>query len=138
MPLAVRLRADPRSNLSPQGNPLTTEVRVYQVAGPRTLEESSYHDLLEDAEARLGKDLLAPPLPADYLYPGGEIALSFEREAKARFLAVLAFVREPIGRSWRVITPQRALSRNRGPVSVRSFFGAECLGYLRSASTRAL
>lgn len=105
MPLALRLHADARSNPSPQGNPLTTEVRVYQLAGSRAFEESSYDELLEGAEARLGEDLVAASVPVEYLYPGSELSVRIEREAKARFVAVLAFVREPIGRSWRVITP---------------------------------
>lgn len=105
MPLALRLRADPRSNPSPQGNPLTTEIRVYQLAAARSFEESSYEELLEDAETQLGEDLVAASVPAEYLYPGGEITSPIEREEKARFVAVMAFVREPIGRSWRLLAP---------------------------------
>ncbi len=105
MPLALRLRADPRSNPSPQGNPLTTEIRVYQLAAARPFEESSYEELLEGAEARLGEDLVAASVSGEYLYPGGEITATIEREEKAQFVAVMAFVREPIGRSWRLIAP---------------------------------
>lgn len=104
-PIALRVRADARSNPSSQGNPLTTEVRVYQLAGSRALEESSYDELLNGAEARLGEALVAASVPVEYLYPGAELAVTIERDAKAKFVAVLAFVREPIGRSWRVITP---------------------------------
>ncbi|HRI07133.1 MAG TPA: type VI secretion system lipoprotein TssJ [Nannocystaceae bacterium] len=104
-PLMLRLRADPRSNPSPQGNPLTTEIRVYQLAAARSFEESSYEELLEGAEARLGEDLVAASVAAEYLYPGGEITATIEREEKARFVAVTAFVREPIGRSWRLLVP---------------------------------
>jgi type VI secretion system VasD/TssJ family lipoprotein len=142
-PLALRLRADPRSNPSPQGNPLTTEVRVYQLAGARVFEEASYEELLEDAEARLGEQLVAVSLSTEYLYPGGEITATITPEEKARFVAVLAFVREPIGRSWRLLAPlpTNEVCRDGAPVVNRlevQLRGSRLSGGVTAAAERSV
>ncbi len=100
-PVQVTLRAGERLNPDEQGNPLPTQVHVYQLKAPARMEAAEFDDLYRRPKETLGEDLLQ----ADDLVlgPGQQQTRTVARDKGARYLAVVAVFRRPAGPTWRSI-----------------------------------
>ncbi|MHC6225428.1 type VI secretion system lipoprotein TssJ [Pseudomonas sp. X10] len=91
-------------------------LRVYQLRERQTLEQLGYEQLLEESERLLADDLLHQR--SVLLRPGEGARLSAPLEEKARYVAVVALLREPdIQRdSWRLVLDRDELDPDQARV----------------------
>lgn len=80
--------------------PIPTELRVYALRSLGAFESASYEQLQDGDLAVLGPSLVAAYPDRIFLYPARPWRAEFALADDARFVAVVAFLHKPVGRSW--------------------------------------
>ena len=99
--LSLIVDGAPNLNRGPDGQPLSTVVRVYQMKGVTRLGMVSLDELIRSEKDALAdelldtKEIMLPPL--------GRIVPELVRRPEATHVAVAAFFRRPTGSSWRAM-----------------------------------
>ncbi|CAB3749507.1 type VI secretion system lipoprotein TssJ [Paraburkholderia humisilvae] len=85
-----------RASLNPDsaGRPTSVAIRIYQLKDRQQFDGASYADLLKNDRAVLAQDLQAASV-STVLNPGASASLAQPLQADTRFIAVVAFYREP-------------------------------------------
>lgn len=100
----VELIAAVDANGRSPGDASPTELRLYLLRGRAGLERSTYEQVRRQAPAEvLGEAPLADRVVV--LYPDETRTLALPAAPEARFVAVVALVREPSGAAWRASAP---------------------------------
>jgi type VI secretion system VasD/TssJ family lipoprotein len=90
-------------NPDPDGSPLPTLVRVYQLSNVGELEQASFEEMMRTPEEVLGESILATEELT--VYPGRSTFRVFERNPGANYVVAVAVVRQPSGNQWRTVMP---------------------------------
>jgi type VI secretion system protein VasD len=98
-PFTLQLQAAERLNPDDRGNALPTMIQVLQLEESRRLEHVDFQQLWRQPKDVLEGDLLR--VDELMIEPGQTLAQRFEREPKAKYVAVLGVFRRPVGQSWR-------------------------------------
>ncbi|KVO03902.1 type VI secretion protein [Burkholderia ubonensis] len=91
--LNVDLSARDAVNPDDAGRPTSVAIRVYQLKERKQFDGASYDDLLKNDRTVLAQDLQANM--ASVLNPGAAASLSQPMQADTRFIAIVAFYRNP-------------------------------------------
>jgi type VI secretion system VasD/TssJ family lipoprotein len=95
----VVVQASENLNPDAEGNPLSVQLRIYQLAGDQTLEMIDFEQVWhEGGEVAFGDDYLAEEVAT--IHPGRPDHLEIKPEADARFVVATAIFNEPIGQDW--------------------------------------
>ncbi|EMN5129283.1 type VI secretion system lipoprotein TssJ [Burkholderia contaminans] len=114
--LDVDLTARAALNPDDVGRPTSVAVRVYQLKDRRAFDAASYDDLLKNAKIVLAQDIRAAM--AVVLNPAASASLSQPMQADTKYVAVVAFFRNPgNGDGWKYIIEKTKLSPDR-PLSI--------------------
>jgi type VI secretion system protein VasD len=100
-----------RAALNPDdaGRPTSVAVRVYQLKDRKMFDGVSYDDLLKNDRAVLGQDLQAGM--ATVVNPGASASLSQPMQPDTKYVAVVAFFRDPGGDGgWKRVVARKQLS----------------------------
>ncbi len=100
-PLHVRLKAQPKLNLSERGESLATVVRIYQLKGTGKISVASFDDLFDHDHDTLGEDFVA--VQEVTVTPGATLDPPLFRKPDATHVAVMGLFRRPTATSWRAI-----------------------------------
>ena len=100
-PLAVSLTASSRLNPGDKGEPLSTEVRLYQLKAREKLTGASFDEMLDRDKDTLGEDLLS--MQELTVSPGETVNPAVKRNPDAGYLAAVALFRRPGTGAWRAI-----------------------------------
>lgn len=106
-------------NPNPDGEPLPTLIRVYQLSEVGELQQASFDELMRDAEGALGDSLLATNEIT--VFPGRSAFQDFERDPGAKYVVGVAVVRQPSGTSWRAVLPMPMCGESSARPMVRFF-----------------
>ena len=106
-------------NPNPDGEPLPTFIRIYQLSEVGELQRASFNDLMRDAEGALGDTLLATNEIT--VFPGRSAFQDFERDPGAKYVVGVAIVRQPSGTSWRAVLPMPLCGGSSARPMVRFF-----------------
>lgn len=99
--IPVTIEATARLNPDTEGNPLPTEIRIYQLSDVVTMDRANFEEVWQNAAETLGESLLEEETIT--IYPGSSQTLRIQTNPELRAIAAMAIVREPTGRSWRAI-----------------------------------
>lgn len=106
--LDVDLSARESLNPDDAGRPTSVAVRVYQLKERRLFDGASYDDLLKSDRTVLAQDLQAGT--AAVLNPGASVSLSQPMQPDTRYVAVVAFYRNPgSGNGWKYVIDKQQL-----------------------------
>lgn len=102
-PFVVTFRADEDINLDTNGRAMPVLINLFELRSPGNFELSDYFDLRDNAQARLGQDLLR----SDQLmiWPGSREQRSYTSQSPTSQIGVIAGYQQLEGRTWRVLTP---------------------------------
>ncbi|MEM9191862.1 MAG: type VI secretion system lipoprotein TssJ [Myxococcota bacterium] len=106
-------------NLDPEGGPLPTLVRVYQLSSLGELSRASFADIMGNPQAVLGDTLLGTEEIT--VFPGKAAFRAFERAPGANYAVGVAAVRQPTGTSWRAVLPLPKCGRDSAQPMLRFF-----------------
>lgn len=110
--LNIDLLARQELNPDDAGRATSVAVRVYQLKERKLIDSASYEDLLKNDRAVLAQDLLGNM--AAVLNPGGAASLSQPMESESRFVAVVAFFRQPDGAGdWKYVIERKKLDADK-------------------------
>ncbi|HEY0714090.1 MAG TPA: type VI secretion system lipoprotein TssJ [Polyangia bacterium] len=101
--LPVLIDSDLNFNPGPNGQPLPTVVRVYQLKGTNLLSVVSLDEIMRNEKAALADDLLE--VQEITLKPKTRHYPELLRKPGATHVAVAAFYRQPTAESWRAMAP---------------------------------
>lgn len=104
--LDVSLVSGPLLNPDASGVPLPTEVRVLALRDAAPLASATFDDAWQPSGAL---EAAIVSTQAVTLYPDEQTHLALAPDAEVHALAALAIVREPAGRTWRVVVPVEEL-----------------------------
>lgn len=104
--LDVALASGPLLNPDPSGTPLPTEIRVLALREPDALASATFEDAWQPSGA-LAAAIVSTEVVT--LYPGESAHVAIAPGAEVHALAALAIVRQPAGRTWRVVVPVEEL-----------------------------
>jgi type VI secretion system protein VasD len=106
--LDVDLSAREALNPDDAGRATSVAVRVYQLKDRKMFDGASYEDLLKNDRTLLAQDLQASM--ASVLNPGASASLSQPMQADTKYVAVVAFYRNPgSGDGWRYVIEKKKL-----------------------------
>jgi type VI secretion system protein VasD len=90
-------------NRDATGRPMPVLINIFELRGPGNFELSDYFDLRDNAQARLGQELLR----SDQLmvWPEGREQRRFSVQSATSQLGVIAGYQQLQGRTWRVLIP---------------------------------
>ncbi|MCY1060186.1 type VI secretion system lipoprotein TssJ [Nannocystis sp. SCPEA4] len=80
--------------------PVPTELRIYQLGSLGAFEAATYEQLHDDDKAVLGESLVARHADRIVLYPARSWQGELEIDPAARYVVVIAFLHQSVGRSW--------------------------------------
>lgn len=92
-PVQMFIRPTPKMNASPEGRPLDTQVQILQLRSLERLQDAAIRRLWNSTEEVLGPDLVSASRQTVRINRG--VDLSLELRSGAKFLAVLAWLRNP-------------------------------------------
>lgn len=104
--LHVTLASGDFLNPDESGAPLPTEVRVLELRDAAPLESASFEDTWV-AASPLAESIASTTSVT--LYPGETATVDVHPGAEILALALVAIVRQPAGRTWRVVVPLEGL-----------------------------
>ncbi|MCA8253244.1 type VI secretion system lipoprotein TssJ [Burkholderia sp. AU31624] len=114
--LDVDLAARAALNPDDLGRPTSVAVRVYQLKDRKTFDGVSYDDLLKNDKIALAQDIRAAM--AVVLNPAASASLSQPMQADTKYVAVVAFFRNPgNGDGWKYVIEKTRLRPDR-PLSI--------------------
>jgi type VI secretion system protein VasD len=102
-PLALVVDGGPNLNPGPDGQPLPTVVRVYQLRSDARLAASSIEEMARNDRGVLADDVLE--IQELTLFPSGRELPALRRNPQSTHVAVTALFRRPRGASWRAVVP---------------------------------
>ncbi|WP_233853326.1 type VI secretion system lipoprotein TssJ [Paraburkholderia sp. HD33-4] len=106
--LDVDLSARDALNPDDAGRATSVAVRVYQLKDRKMFDGASYEDLLKSDRTLLAQDLQASM--ASVLNPGASASLSQPMQADTKYVAVVAFYRNPgNGDGWKYVIEKKKL-----------------------------
>lgn len=105
--LTVTLASGPLLNPDESGAPLPTEIRVHEVRDSSRFESAVFDEAWQPAGA-LAESIVSTQSVT--LYPGETASLTLTPADDARALVGVAIVRQPAGRTWRVVVPVETLA----------------------------
>lgn len=100
-----------RAELNPDdaGRSTSLTVRVYQLKDRKLFDGASYDDLLKNDRTVLAQDLQASM--AGVVNPGASVSLSQPMRADTKYVAIVAFYRDPgNGDGWKYVITKKKLS----------------------------
>jgi type VI secretion system protein VasD len=107
--LNVDLSAREALNPDDAGRSTSLAVRVYQLKDRKMFDGVSYDDLLKKDRTVLAQDLQSSM--AAVVNPGGSVSLSQPMQADTKYVAIVAFYRNPgNGDGWKYVTVKKKLS----------------------------
>ncbi|GLU33536.1 type VI secretion system lipoprotein TssJ [Trinickia caryophylli] len=110
--LDVDLSAREALNPDDAGRATSVAVRVYQLKDRAMFDGASYEDLLNNDRTVLAQDLQASM--ASVLNPGASASLSQPMQADTKFVAIVAFYRNPgNGGGWKYVIEKKKLSADK-------------------------
>jgi type VI secretion system protein VasD len=110
--LNVDLSAREALNPDDAGRATTVAVRVYQLKDRKMFDGASYEDLLKNDRTVLAQDLQASI--ASVLNPGASASLSQPMQADTKFVAIVAFYRNPgNGDGWKYVIEKKRLDADK-------------------------
>ena len=110
--LDVDLAAREALNPDETGRATSVAVRVYQLKDRKTFDGASYEDLLKSDRTVLGLDLQASV--ASVLNPGASASLSQPMQADTKYVAIVAFYRNPgNGDGWKYVIEKEKLDADK-------------------------
>ena len=110
--LNVDLSAREALNPDDVGRPTSVAVRVYQLKDRKMFDSASYEDLLKNGQTVLAQDLQSSM--ASVLNPGASASLSQPMQADTKYVAIVAFYRNPgAGDGWKVVIEKKKLDADR-------------------------
>jgi len=108
----VDLSAREAMNPDDGGRATSVAVRVYQLKDRKLFDGASYNDLLKSDHTVLAQDL--QDNMAAVLNPGASASLSQPMKADTRFVAIVAFYRNPgSGDGWKYVVEKRKLDADK-------------------------
>jgi type VI secretion system VasD/TssJ family lipoprotein len=99
--LTLILDGAPNLNRGPDGQPLSTVVRIYQLKSVQRIQNISLDELIRSEKDALADDLLDTKEVT--LAPLARIFPELPRKPEATHVAIAAFFRRPTGSSWRAL-----------------------------------
>ena len=103
-PIKMQLQATNTLNLNEENEcSLPVFVRVYQLADVDKFERASFSDLWKNEKETLGNSLLSARQVR--VLPETSLNLAFPQEEKAKYIALVAALKKPDGKYWRVVEP---------------------------------
>ncbi|WP_233805187.1 type VI secretion system lipoprotein TssJ [Paraburkholderia sp. HP33-1] len=106
--LDVDLSAREALNPDDAGRATSVAVRIYQLKDRKMFDGASYDDLLKSDRTLLAQDLQASM--ASVLNPGASASLSQPMQADTKYVAVVAFYRNPgSGDGWKYVIEKKKL-----------------------------
>jgi type VI secretion system protein VasD len=109
--LDVDLAAREALNPDDAGRPTSVAVRVYQLKERKLFDGASYDDLLKHDRAVLAQDWQAGM--ATVVNPGAAASLSQPLQGDAKYVAIVAFYRNPgNGGGWKYVIEKKKLGAN--------------------------
>ncbi|CAM3142282.1 type VI secretion system lipoprotein TssJ [Burkholderia ubonensis] len=110
--LNVDLSARESLNPDDAGRPTSVAVRVYQLKDHKLFDGASYDDLLKNDRTVLAQDLRATI--ASVLNPGAAASLSQPMQADTKYIAIVAFYRNPgNGDGWKYVIEKKKLDADK-------------------------
>ncbi|WP_248295166.1 type VI secretion system lipoprotein TssJ [Paraburkholderia sp. UYCP14C] len=110
--LDVDLSAREALNPDDAGRATSVAVRVYQLKDRKMFDGASYEDLLKNDRTLLAQDLQASM--AAVLNPGASASLSQPMQADTKYVAVVAFYRNPgHGDGWKYVIEKKKLDADK-------------------------
>lgn len=110
--LDVDLSAREALNADDAGKPTSVAVRVYQLKDRKLFDGASYDDLLKNDRIVLAQDLQDDM--AAVVNPGASASLSQPMKADTKFVAIVAFYRNPgSGDGWKYVIAKKKLDVGR-------------------------
>jgi type VI secretion system protein VasD len=110
--LNVDLSAREALNPDDAGRPTSVAVRVYQLRDRKLFDGASYDDLLKSDRIVLAQDLQDGMAAA--LNPGASASLSQPMKADTKYVAVVAFYRNPgSGDGWKYVIEKKKLDADK-------------------------
>lgn len=107
--LNVDLTARAELNPDDAGRSTSLAVRVYQLKDRKLFDGVSYDDLLKNDRTVLAQDLQSSM--AAVVNPGASVSLSQPMQADTKYVAIVAFYRNPgNGDSWKYVIEKKTLS----------------------------
>lgn len=107
--LNVDLTARAELNPDDAGRSTSLAVRVYQLKDRKLFDGVSYDDLLKNDRTVLAQDLQSSM--AAVVNPGASVSLSQPMQADTKYVAIVAFYRNPgHGDSWKYVIEKKTLS----------------------------
>lgn len=110
--LNVDLSARDALNPDDAGRATSVAVRVYQLRDRKLFDGASYNDLLKNDRTVLAQDLLDSM--AAVLNPGASASLSQPMNADSKYVAIVAFYRNPgDGGGWKYVIEKKKLDADK-------------------------
>jgi type VI secretion system protein VasD len=110
--LNVDLSAREALNPDDAGRATSVAVRVYQLRDRKLFDGASYDDLLKSDRTVLAQDL--QDSMATVLNPGASASLSQPMKADSKYVAVIAFYRNPgAGNGWKYVVEKKKLDADK-------------------------
>ncbi|WP_395064274.1 type VI secretion system lipoprotein TssJ [Paraburkholderia silvatlantica] len=110
--LNVDLSAREALNPDDAGRATSVAVRVYQLKGRKLFDSASYDDLLKNDRTVLAQDL--QDSMATVLNPGASASLSQPMKADSKYVAIVAFYRNPgTGNGWKYVIEKKKLDADK-------------------------
>jgi type VI secretion system protein VasD len=110
--LNVDLSAREALNPDDAGRPTSVAVRVYQLKDRKMFDGASYDDLLKNDRTVLAQDLESSM--ASVLNPGAAASLSQPMQADTKYVAIVAFYRNPgNGDGWKYVIGKNKLDADK-------------------------
>ncbi len=97
----VKVSLSSNANLNPgqDQKPLPVVVRVYQLSGKDTFENSKFEDIWKDDLRVLGDSLLTSKEVV--INPSDQMSVEIDKHDQARYVGVVAIFRNPVDKKWR-------------------------------------
>ncbi|WP_157025573.1 type VI secretion system lipoprotein TssJ [Paraburkholderia heleia] len=110
--LNVDLSAREALNPDDAGRATSVAVRIYQLKDRKLFDGASYDDLLKNDRTLLAQDL--QDSMATVLNPGASASLSQPMKADSKYVAIVAFYRNPgTGNGWKYVIEKKKLDANK-------------------------
>ena len=110
--LNVDLSAREALNPDDAGRATSVAVRVYQLKDRKLFDGASYDDLLKNDRTVLAQDL--QDSTATVLNPGASASLSQPMKADSKYVAIVAFYRNPgTGNGWKYVVEKKKLDADK-------------------------
>ncbi len=97
----LKLEGAPKLNPDERGQPLVTQVLVFQTRGVARVEAADFNELRTKPQEALGDELVN--VHDTTVEPGGTTTVGYRRDPKASAVVVMGVFREPTSSTWRAI-----------------------------------